>query len=280
MSFCKRCGHEIAEGAKFCPDCGATIEAGPPPIMDGGQQQYYPGDYANHTPVEPVKEQSSKGMIIGIVLLIVAILTMFSDPPILTMVLSVAVIAGALFCLAKKYRRKGFAIAALIVAVFCLVASVTQAKKFGLFKTPSKEDYASSQKAATKEEPSNEQQSTNSSNTVASKEETQNRNSTPEPTKEAETATQSVQGGVDPELKAFLDSYEDFVDEYVAFMKKYMENPNNVMSMLSQYTEIMSKYEDFADKIDKYDSSKMSTEDAKYYLEVTNRCSQKMLDIY
>lgn len=90
----------------------------------------------------------------------------------------------------------------------------------------------------------------------------------------------SSSGGVDPDLKAFLDSYESFVDEYVAFMKKYIADPTNAISMLGEYTEIMDRYSDFADKIDKYDSKTMSTEDAKYYLEVTTRCTQKMLDIY
>ena len=92
--------------------------------------------------------------------------------------------------------------------------------------------------------------------------------------------TSRSSGGVDPDLKAFLDSYESFVDEYVAFMKKYMADPTNAISMLGEYTEIMDRYSDFADKIDKYDSKTMSTEDAKYYLEVTTRCTQKMLDIY
>ena len=169
------------------------------------------------------------------------------------------------------------------MAVFCLVASVNQARRFGLFKTPSKDDYASSSQTVTSQEPSRDTQSTQNNNAVTQRSETQSGSSSngiAEPTKETGTETQPAQGGVDPELKEFLDSYETFVDEYVAFMKKYMENPNNVMSMLSQYTEIMTKYEDFAKKIDKYDSSSMSTEDAKYYLEVTNRCTQKMLDIY
>jgi hypothetical protein len=86
--------------------------------------------------------------------------------------------------------------------------------------------------------------------------------------------------GVDPELKAFLDSYEDFVDEYVEFMKKYQEDPTNAISMLSEYADIMQKYVDFADKVSKYNSSNLSTEDYKYYIEVTSRCTQKMLDIY
>jgi hypothetical protein len=87
-------------------------------------------------------------------------------------------------------------------------------------------------------------------------------------------------GGVDPELKAFLDSYEDFVDEYVEFMKKYQDDPSNAISMLSEYANIMQKYTDFAEKINKYDSNNLSTEDYKYYIEVTSRCAQKMLDIY
>ena len=81
-------------------------------------------------------------------------------------------------------------------------------------------------------------------------------------------------------LKAFLDSYEEFVDEYLVFMKKYMADPTNAVSMLTEYSEIMGKYADFAEKVDQYDSKEMSTEDAKYYLEVTTRCTQKMLDIY
>ena len=47
--------------------------------------------------------------------------------------------------------------------------------------------------------------------------------------------------GVDPDLKAFLDSYEAFMDEYVDFMKKYMADPGNVINMLSEYSDIMSR---------------------------------------
>ena len=46
--------------------------------------------------------------------------------------------------------------------------------------------------------------------------------------------------------------------------------------MLGEYGEMMQKYADFADKIDKYDSNSMSTEDSKYYIEVTTRCAQKI----
>lgn len=97
-----------------------------------------------------------------------------------------------------------------------------------------------------------------------------------EETVESEEGTNDV----DPDLKAFLDSYEEFTDEYVEFMKKYNANPQNVSSMLVEYAEIMGKYEDFAKKLDQYNEEEMSTADAQYYLEVTSRCAQKMLDIY
>ena len=32
-------------------------------------------------------------------------------------------------------------------------------------------------------------------------------------------------------------------------------------------------------KVEKYDTKEMSTEDAAYYIEVTSRCSQKMLKV-
>ncbi len=43
---------------------------------------------------------------------------------------------------------------------------------------------------------------------------------------------------------------------------------------------ILDSYADFADKVDKYNSDNMSTEDYKYYIEVTTRCAQKMLEAY
>ncbi len=86
-------------------------------------------------------------------------------------------------------------------------------------------------------------------------------------------------GGVDPDLKAFLDSYEEFMDEYVDFMQKYNANPTD-LTLLGEYADMMQKYSDFAAEADKYDSKEMSTADAAYYLEVTNRITQKMLKVY
>lgn len=86
--------------------------------------------------------------------------------------------------------------------------------------------------------------------------------------------------GVSPELKAFLDSYETFVDKYIEFMKNYTSDPTNVTKMITEYAEIMDEYADFVEKVDAYDTKRMSYADASYYIEVTSRCTQKILEIY
>lgn len=98
--------------------------------------------------------------------------------------------------------------------------------------------------------------------------------------KKQEQSTVETVDGVNPDLKAFLASYESFIDEYVLFMRNYMANPRNVLSMISEYTEMLEKMDDFDEKMEKYDTDRMSDADMKYYLEVYNRCTQKMLAIY
>ena len=86
-------------------------------------------------------------------------------------------------------------------------------------------------------------------------------------------------GGVDPQLKAALDEYEAFVDEYVAFMKKYQADPNNAIGMISDYSSMLTRLAEFSEKINGYDTSKMSKADYAYYLDVLNRVEKKMLDV-
>lgn len=70
--------------------------------------------------------------------------------------------------------------------------------------------------------------------------------------------------------------YEEFMDEYVAFMKKY-QTATDTSSMLMDYLAFMQKYSDFSEKANAYDTNEMSNADAAYYLEVTSRVSQKLL---
>ncbi len=199
------------------------------------------------------------GGLYGIGLLILSFVCFNSDPPLVTILLAAGIIAGCIFCFKRKYKGKFFTVIAMILGVMCLLAGISQASDFGLIDIPSDNDY-------------NERYDNYRAETATPVETIQEEQPVEQPAEKPAT-------GLDPDLKAFLDSYESYVDEYVAFMKKYNANPTD-MNLLADYTTIMAKYTDFATKIEQYNSKEMSTEDAKYYLEVTTRCTKKMMDIY
>lgn len=88
-------------------------------------------------------------------------------------------------------------------------------------------------------------------------------------------ATRNYTGSAD--FRALMDSYEAFFDEYIAFMKKYTSNSGNTASMMNDYLNYLSKYTDMMEKMQSIDTSSLSNEDLAYYLEVTNRITQKLL---
>ncbi len=299
MAFCMNCGNEVPDGTKFCPNCGTQVGSSVTPdrvaetqtIQQQNRESIgYPQN--TYTPQPPIQEPQASGIdklgkFFGIILLILAVLDFSSDPAILTIILSAAIIAGAIFCLNKKYKLKGFIIIALILAALCLFSGVGQAKKYGLFTIPP-EEKASSTTIKEKEEftvkEKTEDTAINKKETTAEasavNEEVKASSEKVDEKQEEKPKEKEQTNGVDPDLSAFLDSYEEFVDEYVDFMKKYNSDPNNMVSMLGEYGEMMQKYADFADEVDKYNSDNMSTEDYKYYIEVTTRCAQKMLEAY
>ncbi len=73
------------------------------------------------------------GKFTGILLFVLSIICFFSDPPIVTIVFSLLIIAGAINCLVRKHRLKGFFIVAIIIAVFTLWAAIGQTDEYGLF---------------------------------------------------------------------------------------------------------------------------------------------------
>ena len=216
--------------------------------------------------------------------------------------MSAAIIAGAVFCISRKYKLKGFSIAAIVFAVLCLFGGVSQARNYGMFTTPrvdssaagagegkNADNSASGQQANTPAPTAAPGSSgTDTSAQGSGKEGSASKDAsqaaaasdTPAESKAAENTEGAEQApGVDPELKAFLDSYEKFIDEYVAFMKTYNSDPANALSMLAEYSQMMASYADFTEKLAQYDENEMSAADAAYYLEVTTRCTQKMLEI-
>lgn len=96
---------------------------------------------------------------------------------------------------------------------------------------------------------------------------------TPEENKPAE----NLVDGMRPEFKEALDSYEDFFDEYCDFMKKFNESPDD-LTLLGEYTEYLTQYSETMEKMGELDDGEMNDAEMKYYLEVTNRINEKLLD--
>ncbi len=101
---------------------------------------------------------------------------------------------------------------------------------------------------------------------------------TEEPAPEPQTA--AAENEIRPEVKEFLDAYEACMDEYVEFMQKYLNaDPTSMVSMMGDYYSILARYTEFAEKIDAFDESELTNAELAYYLEVTNRVSQKLLRV-
>ena len=80
---------------------------------------------------------------------------------------------------------------------------------------------------------------------------------------------------VDPDLKKFLDSYEDFVDEYCKFMKSYDVSD---FSALTEYLSLLQKEEEMTKDFDKLQERDMNQAELDYYNDVSLRCAKKLLD--
>lgn len=284
MAYCRNCGNEIPEGVKFCTNCGSTVDGFANEVRGNEFDRMNQNDdvISKKNSKRKVKREETGfekfSKFFGVILLFIAIVDYNSDPPILTILLSLAIIVGAIFCLSQKYRLKGFTIIALVLAIFCLFAGISQGKKLGFLKTPTDKEYAEAGYVVEDKDDAPEIQIETTNNNVGNSNDVSSDEKKPEAAKETKPA--QTADGVDPELKAFLDSYEEFMDEYILFMKKYMDDPGNAVTMLGEYASIMEKYGEFAEAVEKYDEREMSTADAKYYLEVTNRINQKMLDLY
>ncbi len=87
-------------------------------------------------------------------------------------------------------------------------------------------------------------------------------------------------GTVDPQLKAMLDSYEEFMDEYIQFLKTYSTS-NDPMALLSEYTTYMTKYSQLMQKISELDQmqNQMTQADLAYYIDWNARIQKKILEI-
>lgn len=254
MAFCSNCGNEIPDGVKFCSVCGTSINCNNNVTdnvnYNGSQPQGSPVVTPVYVPY-PVNEGKPKKKKKHVFLKIIIVLFVIS-------------FLGGI--VENKNSKKGNK-----DSYDYSTYEGSSEKKQNIEKTDATGKEGTEAGVATAESSKSE---TSTDNSTA----TGNDTSVAQGTENSENNNKV--DGVDPELKAFLDSYEAFMDEYVAFMKKYNSDTDNAISMLADYSKIMARYTEFATAIDKYDSDEMSVADAKYYLDVVNRCNQKMLDVY
>lgn len=91
-------------------------------------------------------------------------------------------------------------------------------------------------------------------------------------------ANEELVDGMRPEFKDAMDSYEAFYDEYCDILKKYTENPSD-MKLLADYTDMLAKAAEMAEKFDAWENDDLNSAELKYYLDVNNRVTQKLLDV-
>lgn len=84
--------------------------------------------------------------------------------------------------------------------------------------------------------------------------------------------------GLRAEFKNAMDSYEAAMDEYIAFMTKYNASKGTNPELISAYGEYMKKYIDATDAYKKWDGKEMNKEEAKYYVDVQTRVTQKLMN--
>ncbi len=82
--------------------------------------------------------------------------------------------------------------------------------------------------------------------------------------------------GLRPEFKEAMDSYEAFFDEYCDFLEQYKQDPSN-LKLLAEYSEMLTKLSEMEESFGEWKEEDMSKEELAYYLEVSNRITQKLL---
>lgn len=95
---------------------------------------------------------------------------------------------------------------------------------------------------------------------------------------ENESDSTELVDGMRPEFKEAMDSYEAFYDEYCDFMVKYKANPTDT-KLIAEYADMMKKIVDMDEKFKAWENNDLNNEELKYYIEVSSRIVQKMLDV-
>lgn len=198
-----------------------------------------PGISLNMSIIDWLK--SGLSCIWGILLTILAIVDLTLNIPLVTIIFSVLIIVGAVFCLIKKFRFRAFPIFAIVIAAFCLLYSVIQGRRTGYMVDPATVPY--------------------------------NATTTTESEDDEEGSDNNV---VSADLKAFMNEYHTFIGNYVLFMQKFNSDPNGQKNLMDAYINIIDKYDYYAVKIEQLQASSMSAIDRAYFDEMLDKCKQEL----
>lgn len=102
-----------------------------------------------------------------------------------------------------------------------------------------------------------------------------------EPAQESEpveTGGSTQTNGIRPEFKEALDEYEAFYREYVDFIKSY-DDAGSPISMLTDYLSMLKRLEEAESALNKIRGEEMSTEEAIYFSEVSQRVLKMLQEI-
>ena len=126
-------GQPVSNNGQSSVQQGQPVSDNRQPSFQKGQYQQIGPGYVKDVPASGINKY---GKFFGIALFILSLAVFLTDPPFIRIILSAAIIAGAVFCISRKYKLKGFSIAAIVFAVLCLFGGVSQAKNYGMFTTP------------------------------------------------------------------------------------------------------------------------------------------------
>ena len=165
----------------------------------------------------------------------------------------------------KDGKKKDYAIGALCVCGVYLVIFMVGRNK----RNRHTDSYET---AVSTEAPADDTSSSETTELVSNDE--VNQVSSESNTASTEASTES--SGVSSDFKEMMDAYEAFIDEYIEFMELYNQNPSDT-ELMTQYLDYMTKYNEYMTTISNLKNDDMTDEELAYYLEVTNRCSQKLI---
>jgi len=98
------------------------------------------------------------------------------------------------------------------------------------------------------------------------------------PVEEENTRDNSSGDDIRPEFKESMDSYEAFFDEYINFMETFSTSSNSI-DMMNEYLNFLDQYTITMEQMDSIDVNNLSSAEYDYYIEVTSRITQKLLQI-